>query len=432
MNTMTSSRPVPTVAIAQAAPARIEFRPEAVGGTGFTYRILLLFLFLVYLNAGLLSPRLEAIRPLRIVGILAIVSLLLEKACRRERLEWIRPESHLLLGFVATAALSCIGALWPRQAMESTLELAKYAAIYVVMVNVLDDFSKIRATITTIVVGGMIPAIGTIHNWTTGGVVEGRAAWVGIFGNPNDVAYSLVILAPLAVYLAGHAGGLRRILGLAAIGVYVFAIYTTFSRGGLVGLFVVLALVVFRHASASARIWALLLMAASIVFVMNFWSRQQGFSSLGQDYTLNQRLTTIMTGFAMFLDHPLFGVGIGCSVIAWPLYAPLGPQANEGALVTHNTFVQALGETGLPGFLFFVFLLGAVIRRARAIAAALPESEDDQTPALASVLEVSLWGYIVCGFVGGNVLSWFLYILAGLVGAVSKLRDREAAVVEPS
>ena len=68
------------------------------------------------------------------------------------------------------------------------------------------------------VIGGLFPALGTLRNYLAGNLYEGRAAWIGIFANPNEVAYALVILVPLAGFYLGHAsrvvrapaGGVRR------------------------------------------------------------------------------------------------------------------------------------------------------------------------------------------------------------------------------
>ena len=86
----------------------------------------------------------------------------------------------------------------------------------------------------------------------------------------------------------------------------------------------------------------MLLFVAGFILAGRFWSRGEGFTNLNGDVTFRQRLATSEAGLAMFVDHPVFGVGLGCSVIAWPLYAPEGLYT-KGALVTHNTFIAGVG-----------------------------------------------------------------------------------------
>ena len=127
----------------------------------------------------------------------------------------------------------------------------------------------------------------------------------------------------------------------------------------------------------------------------------------------------------MFLDHPLTGVGFGCSVVAWPLYAPQGLYT-RGALVTHNTFIQALSETGLLGFVPFVILIGVGLYQMRKLAVGCTTHTD-----LGAAIEVSIWGLVFCGMSGGYVLTWFPYLLLGLAAAARQI-PKESEYDRPS
>ena len=77
------------------------------------------------------------------------------------------------------------------------------------LLNCANTERRLRGVMWIMVIGGLFPALGTLKNYLTGNMYEGRAAWVGIFANPNEVAYALVILVPLAG-LSGYAAGLVR------------------------------------------------------------------------------------------------------------------------------------------------------------------------------------------------------------------------------
>jgi O-antigen ligase len=145
-----------------------------------------------------------------------------------------------------------------------------------------------------------------------------------------------------------------------------------------------------------------------------YWSRGEDFSHLDSDISFQQRIATSQAGWGMFMDHPLTGVGLGCSVIAWPLYAPEGLYT-RGALVTHNTVIQVFGETGLLGAIPFLLFLALGISRARRVA----RQPDTRNAGIA--LEASLWGLVACGMSGGYVLTWFPYLLLGLTSAAGRM-----------
>src|SRR5438270_14000747 len=103
----------------------------------------------------------------------------------------------------------------------------------------------------TLVIGGIFPAIGTIYNYKQGILVEhSRAAWRGIFGNPNEVAYALIVLTPIALILANKSRWPIRIAIWVILAIYMVAIFLTFSRGGLIALFVVFAFMGWKQKSA--------------------------------------------------------------------------------------------------------------------------------------------------------------------------------------
>jgi hypothetical protein len=88
--------------------------------------------------------------------------------------------------------------------------------VFFFIVNCANTERRLRGVMWTMVIGGLLPAAGTLRNYLQGNLVEGRAAWVGIFANPNEVAYSLVILLPLAAFLApGRSGAAPGAAGVA-------------------------------------------------------------------------------------------------------------------------------------------------------------------------------------------------------------------------
>ncbi|OFW17510.1 MAG: hypothetical protein A3H27_06040 [Acidobacteria bacterium RIFCSPLOWO2_02_FULL_59_13] len=390
-------------------------------GPVLSYSLLLLFFFLLYSQLPLLIPALQGLRLVYAVGGAAIVAVLVEKMLSHGGWELVWPESYLLLGLLAAAAISCFGALWPRYAVDNTLDLAKAVALSLVLLSSVNSTRRLRVLIWFMVLGGLFPALGTLRNYFQGNLMEGgRAGWVGIFANPNELAYSLVLLVPLAISLAAGVPRWVVVLLGGIIATYIAAIYVSFSRGGMIGLLAVLAVIGLRGRSIPVRVLMILLLAASLAFIAQGWSRDEGFTQLGTDANFRERLATMQAGFAMFADHPISGVGLGCSVIAWPLYAPPDVHARRW-LVIHNTFLQSLSETGIVGFLCFTLLLGAALHDAREITRRGPESGSGDSAQLADGLGKSLWGFVVCGLSGGFILSWFPYILVGAVSSLKKI-----------
>jgi putative inorganic carbon (HCO3(-)) transporter len=397
---------------------RFTERPTTATGVPSSYWLLLTFLFLLYANLPFVLPVTEVLRPAKVVAGAALVMLLMETMFGQRTLSFAWPQGALLLGFVGAAALSCLTALWPRQAAESLSDLVKMALVYFFILNCANTERRLRGVMWTVVLCGLIPAAGTLRNYLQGNLVEGRASWLGIFANPNEVAYSLVILVPVAAFLATGIGLVPRLALLGISMVYVGAIFVTFSRGGLVGLGVVVALYAWRKRSIWLQAVLVALVALGLVLGGKYWSRGEDFSGLNGDTSFRQRLATSAAGLSMFADHPLLGVGLGCSVIAWPLYAPKDLYSRS-SLVTHNTVIQPLGETGILGFIPFVLFVGFGIYHARKLAL---DGSHRSLANLGAGLEIAVWGFVICGLSGGYVLTWFPYILLGMVSAARRIR----------
>jgi putative inorganic carbon (HCO3(-)) transporter len=401
------------------AVSQIRFiSPSATAsGSPASYWLLLLFLFLVYANLPFVLPATEVLRPAKVVAGAVLVMLLVETMLGRRTLTFAWPEGFFLICFVGAAALSCLTALWPHQAADSLSDLVKMALVYFFIANCANSERRLRGVMWTVVICGLIPAAGTLRNYLQGNLVEGRTAWLGIFANPNEVAYSLVILVPLALFLGTGLGLMPRLALLGISMVYIAAIFVTFSRGGLVGLAAVVALYGWRKRSIWILALLIALAAGGLVLGEKYWSRGQDFSGLNGDVSFRQRLATSEAGLAMFVDHPFLGVGLGCSVIAWPLYAPKDLYS-RGSLVTHNTVIQPLGETGILGVTFLLFV-GFGIYYARKLAL---DASRRSMANLGAGLEIAVVGFAVCGLSGGYVLTWFPYILLGMVSSARRIQ----------
>ena len=406
----------------KAAPIRCGSPAAEIGG--FSFKLLMVFFFLLYSSLPLMFPVLELVRPAQAIGGLALIVLLYEKAVVRQRLDFVWPDGYLLAGFIATAGLSIFGAVWPSYAAEAALVLVKMAVVYLLIVNTVTNENRLRTLLWVMVLCGLFPALGSLWHWHQGIKIEGRAAWLGVFENPNEMAYSLVVLIPIAVALSRRLNPARRILVWLVMAAFLTSIYLSYSRGSLIGLFAVFAYMGWRQKSTLARAGMIGVLVVGALAVPLYWSRGEGFSNLREDANLQERLTTYKVALAMYSDSPLLGVGINCSAVAWPLYAPK-QLSNHRWLITHNTFLQALSETGTVGFLLLTSFFGAVIYRARR-AGRSNISGHEGVVELMAALEIAFWGFIVCGLSGGYVMSWSPYLLAGLIGAGGRIAAEPA------
>src|SRR6266849_3769296 len=309
--------------IAQARPwTRAVPAATVEDGPKISFRLTILFLLILYSNIAVWYKPIEVLRPALVVALAAIVMLVVELGQIGQSFRLSRPQGMLLLAFLAVCFVSSFDAFWPKLAFDRTSDVVKIVLIFVVIENTVTTESRLRTVLMTMTLGGLFPALGTIYYFLHGFLREGRAIWIGVFANANEDAYALVILVPIAAALAAKARFGTRLALWGVIGAYLVAIFLTYSRGGLVGLFAVLCLAGWKQKSPLIRSLMVAGVIGSLLLVSLYWGRSAGFSDISKDTTYNQRIATIEAGLLMFQANPLFGVGPGCSIVAYPIFVP--------------------------------------------------------------------------------------------------------------
>lgn len=389
----------------------------ATAGPKVAFMLLVVFLLMLYSSIAIMLPQLNPLRPVLVVAVGALGMLVFELGRSRQSLSFTRPQTLLLIAFLGVAAISTTTAIYAKQAFETTLDFSKIILIYIVIENTVTNESRLRKIFWTLVLGGLFPALGTIQHYFAGILIEkSRGSWIGVFQNPNEDAYSLALLIPLAVALMKNSRWYTKILLSLIICASLAAIFFTFSRGGMLGLVAGLGLLGWKQKSYVLRVGMIVALGVGLTVAGGFWARKKDFKDVKNDVTVQQRVATVIAGGRMFLDHPLLGVGPGCSMVAYPLYVPkeyldCGCQTQ---LVIHNSFVQVLSEMGAPGFIFFMVLLGASLIDVRRM-------QSGPLAPFATGIEVALWIFVVCSMSGGFTYTWSPYILFGLVVALKKI-----------
>lgn len=141
------------------------------------------------------------------------------------------------------------------------------------------------------------------------------------------------------------------------------SILLSLTRGAWMGVALGLLIVVFV---ANLKVGVFFLAGLTSIFAMlfQFWHsfQERILQSLnpGQSYD-SERLVLWKSNWQMFLDHPLLGVGHGQYKQYLPYYfEKLNVPADHFQSHAHNQYLQALSNTGLIGFLFymsFIFLM---------------------------------------------------------------------------
>jgi len=394
-------------------PARTSAGPKVA------FILFVAFLIMLYSNVGVIYKQyLEAFRPTFVIAIAALFMMVVENGQARQAFKLTWPQGHLLLAFLGVCVISTFNSIYVRVAAAETTDFAKIVLVYVLIENVVTTESRLKTVMWTMALCGLFPAIGTIYHYQTGIFVEGtRAAWRGIFGNPNEVAYGILVLIPMALALAKSYRLSVKLVLWALIAVYLMAMFLTFSRGGLISLFAVLGLAGWKHKSILIKGGMVIALIGAMVVISMFWKRNSGdFKNIEQDTSFRERLYTFEAGALMFLHNPLFGVGPGDSMVAYPLYVPIEAKTCgcHDQLHVHNSYIQVLAELGALGFIPFILFITITTYQAW-------KMERGPLRNYATALGLSMWVFLVFSTSGGFAFTWWPYILVGLIVALKRI-----------
>lgn len=341
-----SARAVEKRPPAVATPASGKLKPEALLAGFLPVGVALLMFFQVHI------PTAKNVINVNLADPLAIVAgfMLLFAAWRSPpvwRLSYLN--LHILACCLAMLVALLIGAArvgWTEWAVTNKFlgwfVLLAFGAAGAMGARI--DLSRLLSTVAT--VGAIIIVIELVAVVASAAGFGKKYFLDGFAQNAN--AFSFQCLMVLAVSLAHRQN--RLIAGLAMAAILIGG-----SRAGIGAAVVVLiTTLVFIPA-----VWRKLLDALILACVITYFVQISGGMASGQMSLLAERAAsdadhygTMYAGVRMFIDHPVFGAGLGVFIAEWPA---------KYKLVIHSTPVWLLAEFGVVGALLFFLPIARIV-----------------------------------------------------------------------
>ena len=261
-------------------------------------------------------------------------------------------QDRFVVLFLGAIILSTITLFWIPMMIEMTVETVKLGLIYLFLTSIVDTEVRLRrATWILVILMAVVAAMGILQSFgmdiTGAGMfyAADKGVWqirgIGNFDNPNDLAYSVVLIVPFVLgYLLTARNLAYRIGAMFLLYLAIYCIYLTKSRGGLVALGSCLISwgyfwITSEKLKKYARIGAILGIVA--VFAVQSGGYRDDASAMG-------RVEAWSAGWSMLKTHPLIGVGKDRFI-------------EFHKRDSHNSYVRAGAELGIIGLYAFVGIL---------------------------------------------------------------------------
>lgn len=245
---------------------------------------------------------------------------------------------------------------------------------------------------------------------------------VGFARNRNAFAFQMLMVAAVAAALART----RQLLSIALGAVALAALWYAASRAGWIAGAVLLLLGVSIRALSLRQIVLMLAGAAGIVLAIAVFAEGASWmlgldpahrlhgrlpSAIPNESTVAERMQSLVGGFALFREYPIFGAGLGAYIE--------GEIRNTGIpLVIHATPLWLLAETGLVGFLVFLIPVLRLLR----LELLRPEKDEP-----AKLLVLALFAFGVMALAHEMLYQRTLWLLLGAALAAVPVSRQDSA-----
>lgn len=389
--------------------------------SSLAYHAVVVFSLIYFVRPEDFIPGLDVLPIAKIAGGIALLALIFVVPAQQRNKPTI--ELKVLLLLLAHMVLCIPFAAWRGGAFDTVMnKFSKGVIVALLIYMVVTSVNELRKLLA--IQAGTV-ALVTVASVFVHHTKFGRLMGIqkGILENPNDLAVNIAINFPLCIaFLLAAKGAGRTLFWVVGLAFMSWAVVATYSRSGMLAMSLAVAISLWEYGIKGKRV--MLLMSAGIVAVIgvgvvvatpHYLTRMESIVrgnivDSGDRGSLEQRGQLLKDSLLIMVEHPLFGIGPGNF-----------PSYTQTWLVAHNTYAELGAETGLPGLILFLILMGLTVRKIKRVR---------QLPGYQSSEDIRLWtsglwaamaAYIAGAICGSTEYNLFPYFMVGYVCAVYQI-----------
>ena len=324
------------------------------------------------------------------------------------------PQNYLMLWFFAAIILSHLAWVSPT-VVDAAMDFVPTVVMYFLVATLVATHAKLKLTVNLVVLCTLFLAgSGLVQHFTGSGLggkesYHGRIQAVGIFSDPNDLGLALVVVMPFFYLKLTEFSKLwQKPLALIGLGLILYALFLTQSRGGILALGVIVVLLMTRKLGRTFG-----MIAGATVFLAIFaLAPRMGTISTGEA-SAHGRVEAWSIGLDLFEAYPLFGVG--------------AHNFTEYHFRTaHNSFVLCAAELGFVGLYAWIMLIYISIKNNQHIAKAVRATRMRDVAVYVETVRYGLIAFATGAYFLSRTYNEMLFLLVGLSAAVTNIFVRES------
>jgi O-antigen ligase len=370
-----------------------------------------------------------AIIPLaKITGIAAFLAFLFGSGKDTRRFSQLPVESYYLLAMIAIFWLSAVlSPVWRGGAISHTMDFSKVYIAWILTFLLVTDLRKFRRIL--FIQAGSVPVVCLVSMIKGRGVARLDAVLGGIYSNPNDLAFAIVLSIPFCLmFLLTTRKTLYKIFWCAGILILLLALFKTASRGGFITLLVAGIVCMWHFAIKGKRLYLIALSGLAVLVLFfasgaTLWSRMTSMWDDELDthqekvaYESYEERKFVMQRSIEGIEHyPILGIGVQ----NFETYSTIWRQV-------HMTYLQICVEGGIPSLILYLLFFWRGFRNLRQLLKRKDLASDLRL--FAGALHASLIGFAFGALFSPEAYQFFPYFAVAYTAALLQLvKENDAA-----
>ncbi len=357
----------------------------------------------------------------------------------------------LMLAFLFWMSFTMIFSIWKGGSLPFYFEFLESFLLFMIAAGLPNVVSDVRKSCYTLAFSGVLAAL---MSFKWGADASGRLALQnGSYADPNYFAMGLAAVVPFLWEMAASAQSkVAKTFGWLSLFPIFLVLSKTGSRGAMMafGMMLLLLLIISPVKTKIVLIIVCALGFGVVIVTIPSYVRERYFTFFTVDSTPDQQASNgtnadrerlngdvgsaeerkrlLQESIDLTFEHPLFGVGPGNFPTAAFNEATAKGIKHNVWMATHNSYTQISCETGLPGLILLILVIGASFRNLVVVmkgSSPTAESPDPAAHSAAKALLLSLVVVCVCIFFLAVAYEFTIYVWAGLTVGLRRVYEEK-------
>ncbi|HEY5027549.1 MAG TPA: O-antigen ligase family protein, partial [Candidatus Angelobacter sp.] len=322
--------------------------------------------------------------------------------------------------------------LWRGGAFYHTLDFSKVLLVWVLTFLVVIDFPRLRRII--FIQAGSVAVIAVASIAKSQGHPRLEGVLGGIYSNPNDLAFAIVLSLPFCLaFLLNAKSGVRKMSWVLAMLAMCSALFLTASRAGFIDL-VIAGSVCLWHFGVKGRRPHLIVIAVvlgTLIMVVGGRQLKDRFAAIAggdletttetkAESSFEARKQLMIRALEVIGHYPILGTGVENFVI-------VSGDWHE----VHMTYLQIAVEGGIPALIIYLMFFARGFSNLRRLRRR--RDLDAETTLFIGALHSSLIGFAVGALFAPEAYQFFPYFAVAYTSVLLAIvKERDASSATPA